>query len=1124
MKRNCVSLHYPMGCAVNRKAFVSAVLLVVFGATHQAENSTPQAPGKQSQTRSGTPGAHADEAELCKALVSSLSGGASTPSGASSGRCFAQDQDILFIVATAPNPANSQLALSFDRTVDAIQRAVGDRGFLFDRFVFPWDAEPQYPQPDSDKHRGEENRRRESETRPGMLLFRYEKDSRLPYERLAVLLVPENPTSGVNDQAFQAAAMFAHGNSKRKEQVLVLGPSFSSSAASLRAAMNRTKISYLIRTGSATVSSAWTQLSNAPSDGDGQPVFQATVRNDDEARKALFQHLETTGEWRNEWQKEGRIATLSESGTLFGSDAAAQGKDKDAAPGGGTDEKADPNSADAFGRLNLVFPRGISWLRNAYQDMPSPVPAAPTGLPSPIARLLPLAISEATQGDDKPPSLSGTQTPISEEAALLNIATTLRRERVRFVVITGTDPLDNIFLMRFLRTHCPDLRLITFEADLLYVRAAAEFPATGVILVTTYPLFTRNQYWTKPKSRRVDDRVPFVSMASEGTYNACRSLLVAAANGHITDDDILLDYRDPFHLTLQKPPVWLTVTTPNGYWPLALLSDPDLSKTQVSKSPGHDEHDLSELLLKWPAQTEEEQTGQPLAEDVSRLWYLIAILLVAACATPLIALTSRVEGGNATLFRLFAPKQELDAESSGRAFFRSVLTLCLAMLAIVVAWPALALWQDGTNKETLAIAFLLMAVAAALVVASGIRELPRIATSKAPTSRDYAYMMTGALLMFAASIEGWRRVFHGGHHHEGFFAAYRSLDLVNGVAPNVPFVFLVLVILCWAWTHLKRLDRFASSCHTVPQLDGKILDRSHVKLDEARKGVNRGLSLPFSYPPLSYIAAIVGLTAFYFGMSEYTQSLELCAFDVLYGGIFPVVVMMLVLTGARLLVIWIRFRSMLRILELHPIRQTFGKIQLAGSWGPILHRSLGEEELEAREQEVLRRIKGSPEHFTDATAELLRERLLDPQWETGVGAGPDFEAAAEFYALRYVRFIQVVCRQMENLLIFITVGFVLTLISLNSYPFQSGHVLGWFMANLLIVLGAGIGIVLAGTERDPILSRINGTTPGKIGKDFYLNVLSYGALPLLTVLAAQFPSVGKLLFSWVQPMLQALRG
>ena len=228
-------------------------------------------------------------------------------------------------------------------------------------------------------------------------------------------------------------------------------------------------------------------------------------------------------------------------------------------------------------------------------------PSWPAGVASPIANLLPFAMGEPTYGDDKPPSLSATQTPVSQEAALLSIANTLRRERVRFAVISSTDPLDNIFLIRFLRTHCPDLRMITFESDLLYVRAATEFPATGVMLVTTYPLFLQNQVWTGYGSS--EDRVQFVSMGSEGTYNAFRSILMDSAGGVPAGGDRPLDYQVPFEPHTRKPPVWLTVTTPNGYWPLAVLGDDD----------GKGNHGLqpslgSKLLYSWPY---EEQKNQP---------------------------------------------------------------------------------------------------------------------------------------------------------------------------------------------------------------------------------------------------------------------------------------------------------------------------------------------------------------------------------------------------------------------------------------------------------------------------------------------------------------------------------
>jgi hypothetical protein len=58
--------------------------------------------------------------------------------------------------------------------------------------------------------------------------------------------------------------------------------------------------------------------------------------------------------------------------------------------------------------------------------------------------------------------------------------------------------------------------------------------------------------------------------------------------------------------------------------------------------------------------------------------------------------------------------------------------------------------------------------------------------------------------------------------------------------------------------------------------------------------------------------------------------------------------------------------------------------------------------------------------------------------------------------------------------------------------------------------------------RDAILSRLSGTDAGKLDISFYLRVLSYGALPVLALLASQYPSVGRSLVSWLQPALNAM--
>jgi hypothetical protein len=850
------------------------------------------------------------------------------------------------------------------------------------------------------------------------------------FAALAVLLVPENPSSGINGDAFETAAKFIQENSKTDQPLPILGPSFSSSAESLHNAIHRTKLSYMIRSGSATVPEAWALLNH------DKHTFASTLRDDDQSAEALFKHLDAGGEW----QKQGRVAILAESGTLYGSHASSSQQNSD--------------------RLNLVFPRGISWLRNAYQDMPVAAPSLPAGIPSPIANLLPFAISEPTYGDDKPPSLSATQTPVSQEAALLSIANTLRRERVRFAVITSTDPLDNIFLIRFLRAHCPDLRIITFESDLLYVRAATDFPATGVVLVTTYPLFLQNQVWTGYGSS--EDRVQFVSMGSEGTYNAFRSILLDSAGGMPPGGDRPLDYQVPFEPGSRKPPVWLTVTTPNGYWPLAVLGDDN----------GKGNHGLSaslasNLLYSWPCDDASPQV--PMIESVSRLWYSLAFCLIGICILPLLALQGRLDCSSVPLLCSFAYGSPDDRNAFGRAIFRAVVFLFLAVLCLLLAWPTIVLWHSVPGWEALAVAGMLTVMGVGLIVtmASDVTRARR--SPDTGHKHNYWFMFVAIVLLVAFWLEAWRRTFYGGLHHEGFFAAYRSLDIVNGVAPTIPFALIVLALICWAWVHLKRLRMFTD---TTLEAHDDSLGRQIVRVQDAVRN-------PFSLPRLAYFATLSGVAALYFIMGEYTQSLELRPFDVMYGLAFSVIVLFLVLTCNRMLLIWLRLRTALRMIELDPVRETIATVPLVDCWGPILHRGI----------------------------------------EPGYVQRQDVDRA-----LPYVLFIQSTCRQIENLLVFLSAGFVLTLISLNSYPFQSGHVLGWFMAVLLVGIGLSVGFVLASSERDMVLSRLNGTTPGKIGKDFYMNLLSYGALPVLTVLAAQFPTIGSFLFSWVQPLLQALRG
>jgi len=127
--------------------------------------------------------------------------------------------------------------------------------------------------------------------------------------------------------------------------------------------------------------------------------------------------------------------------------------------------------------------------------------------------------------------------------------------------------------------------------------------------------------------------------------------------------------------------------------------------------------------------------------------------------------------------------------------------------------------------------------------------------------------------------------------------------------------------------------------------------------------------------------------------------------------------------------------------------------------------------------------------------------------------------AEEFLAIRYVALIRAVLANLRYLMLFVSTSFVLTIIAWNSYPFQPRQQVDRIFTALLFLLGSGIIWVFAQMYRNPILSRITETRPNELGAEFYMRVLGFGALPVLTWLAYQFPAVGSMIYRLVQPAL-----
>jgi hypothetical protein len=154
------------------------------------------------------------------------------------------------------------------------------------------------------------------------------------------------------------------------------------------------------------------------------------------------------------------------------------------------------------------------------------------------------------------------------------------------------------------------------------------------------------------------------------------------------------------------------------------------------------------------------------------------------------------------------------------------------------------------------------------------------------------------------------------------------------------------------------------------------------------------------------------------------------------------------------------------------------------------------------------------------------EKILEPRQDlpSSVGLRPEQRQmlAAEFVALRFVAVFRYVSLQMRNLISMISLGFILALLALRSYPFQPRERIGWWLVTAFICLGGALTYVFMEMDRDATLSRISKTEANKLDREFFWPLLRFGALPLLTIIAAQFPAVSSFLFSWLQPALDSL--
>lgn len=490
-------------------------------------------------------------------------------------------EDVDFVIATLPDPVDSNSAWTFDPALAAIQQAAGAAWFVLDSFHLP-DWRPG-------DHAGERSSApppgRAHGWEPGALLFRSTKEPRL----LLVLTVGEAATAGLHKTAFFEASRLAllwHPSRELK----VLGPTFSGSIASLHYALRDVRDAFdldgvrphvRVVTGSATNPLNEKRLTHRGKATSLEGVeFSSTVRSDSETMAVLARYL---GRIDPGWACGHRMALLHEATTVWGA-----GLKREPPPRG----PARISGCEPDGKfpraLRIGFPLHVSRLRTDV----TPAARVPSEASPSAEAAVALQLGEGPPPADRLPSFTPGLTAATAQTTMAGILDTIRRHDITALGILATDKRDHLFLAQEITRRVPNLQVFTIESNLLYLHPDAGAFLRGTLVASTYPLYDRTQLLTRPEVAPFQRRA-FESGPAQGVYNAFVRLVepdgTPEEREKLARD--LVDYRLPItHQTPpagpgpekeEAPPVWISVVGRGGLIPLAVENPPEFTEKYV---------------------------------------------------------------------------------------------------------------------------------------------------------------------------------------------------------------------------------------------------------------------------------------------------------------------------------------------------------------------------------------------------------------------------------------------------------------------------------------------------------------------------------------------------------------
>lgn len=909
------------------------------------------------------------------------------------------------VIAIVADPVHTHLSLFFDRTVDAIQQGAQQAGWIFDRAVMPWDNQEHPESSDFRLRVLQKDFQNEKEDLPGLMIFR-PIDAKSLNSSLFVFVVGETPTGGVHKHQFETAVTLASmlprvNASKTENPLRIIGPSFSGSLYSL-AQLLQSELSKrrfdraVIRSG--TVSSSDTTerfLRWLP-----EEVDFATFQQSDRYMLRKFLEFE-----KNRGYTPEHVAVLAEDETAYGNIGFA-------AASVSSIKKSDKCSnyseesilrGDEASVVRLYFPRDISNLRSAYQQ------GFAKQLPTPsdkyqVRSTLPLNLEDTGSDDDTVQQYAHSETPLSQEAILLGIVTALRKHGIEFILLQATNPMDTLFLSRFLKKGYPASRVVTVGSDLLLRRDVEDDSLLhGVMSLSTYSLLPGSDDDTAlaaglPRDVHADHIFP--GALSVGVFNATLSQLSCVKNSserlpdecQTKKDELPLaryaEYGWPLFGGLRTdliaplaPVVWLTVLGRDGYWPVAILDSGKsicAGELKSALKPNHSDRSAAEQK-NGVCSTADKGVQFPTEHHHSpviwRIFYALAFCLTFVFWLLLHKSSLRA---SSYLMTQLAPVQST---------CRAVLVSFIGCLVWIVLWLTLWPWVHWSAMDPSWVRYAIW-VTLGFAFFGCVSELRR----RKENFWSLVFAAVAALIsvlffhyIYASTADSTRDPF-----------LYRCIHLTSGASPLLPFLLLVAAGLWWAWFSVSGLALVDKRRPRLP-LEGDLPDdivAGHTsaqvtrwaRLSEEATKKLVDVAQPAGWDSRVFGPAILGtmVTVLALDKRHPLLTFEGRTFEWVYVILLGSAAFALFCTLFRILAVWLECRKLLGTLDRFPLRRAFAELNFG--WRSIWRTS-------GRNMQGLFRLVSRQLE----TLENLKREIQDEEDETGARLVTSIQATAQKY-------------------------------------------------------------------------------------------------------------------------------